>query len=219
MFNHRLISLLYRVRKIHRVGMDIRSPERSDIAGYLRSIIGLGTAFLQGRMGVPDRSLLLYAGILSHHPRSMAGLERILGDYFQVRASGGQLRGTWRSLDESQQTVIGLGGKNNRLGQDTVLGKRFWDQSGSFTMELGPMGYSQFCEMLPGREGCHALHAITRLYTGDEYDCEITLLLRREEAPVVQLGSNNAARLGWTSWLASDGMAEGEALRVRLPNQ
>jgi type VI secretion system protein ImpH len=83
-FNHRLVSLLYRIRKHHRVGLGVTAPGEDQISSYLFSLIGLGTANLRGRMLVRDRSLLYYAGILAQSPRSMAGLERILSDYFQV---------------------------------------------------------------------------------------------------------------------------------------
>src|SRR5205807_1288066 len=111
-FNHRLISLLYRIRKHHRIGLEVAEPGEDQVSGYLYSLIGLGTANLKGRMQVRDRALLHYAGILAQEPRSMAGLERILADYFQVNVKGHQFTGKWRELDEDQWTMIGASGQN-----------------------------------------------------------------------------------------------------------
>src|SRR5205085_6241819 len=106
-FNHRLISLLYRIRKHHRIGLEVAAPGEDQVSRYLYSLIGLGTPNLKGRMQVRDRALLHYAGILAQEPRSMAGLERILVDYFQVDVKGHQFSGEWRELEEDQWTRIG----------------------------------------------------------------------------------------------------------------
>src|SRR5215510_226996 len=118
-FNHRLVSLLYRIRKHHRVGLGSATPGDDQIARYLYSLIGMGTPRLQGRMHVRDRALLYYAGILAQQPRSMAGLERILTDYFQVEVKTTQFVGKWCELEEDQWTRIGDSGTNQRLGRDT----------------------------------------------------------------------------------------------------
>src|SRR4051794_37175317 len=47
-FNHRLVSLLYRIRKHHRVGLGVTAPGEDPISNYLFSLIGLGTANLRG---------------------------------------------------------------------------------------------------------------------------------------------------------------------------
>src|SRR5678815_4993424 len=59
-FNHRLVSLLYRIRKHHRVGLGATTPGDDQIARYLYSLIGMMTPRLQARMHLPDRALLYY---------------------------------------------------------------------------------------------------------------------------------------------------------------
>jgi len=41
-FNHRLISILYRIRKLHRVGLSSTAPEDAPTARHLYAILGLG---------------------------------------------------------------------------------------------------------------------------------------------------------------------------------
>ena len=137
-FNHRLVSLLYRIRKHHRVGLISNTPGEDQVARYLFSLIGMGTPRLQGRMQIRDRALLYYAGILGRGPRSAAGLRQVLSDYFQVDVEINQFVGNWCELEESQWTTIGESGKNQRLGRDTVvLGTQVWDQQARFEIRLG----------------------------------------------------------------------------------
>ncbi|NTW02053.1 MAG: type VI secretion system baseplate subunit TssG, partial [Oscillochloris sp.] len=94
-FNHRLAALMYRVRKIHRRGMANVAPGAPDdrFGQYLYALIGLGSPSLQGRLPIPDRALLRYAGLLATQPRSALGLELLLSDYFQLPVKVEQFQG------------------------------------------------------------------------------------------------------------------------------
>lgn len=199
-FNHRLVSLLYRIRKHHRVGLGSTAPGEDHVARYLYSLIGMGTPRLHGRMHVRDRALLYYAGILAQQPRSMAGLKRILSDYFQVEVETTQFVGKWCDLEEDQWTKIGESGTNQRLGRDTVvLGRRVWDQHARFEIQLGPLGLEDFESFLPTEWRFGVLCDLVRFYVKDEFDFNIRLILIADEIPAVELSSEPA--LSWTSWL------------------
>lgn len=224
-FNHRLVSLLYRIRKLHRVGLDLSAtPGHDRISEYLYSVMGMGTPGLRGRLQVRDRALLFYAGLLGQQPRSMVGLEYILADYFQLggdvarinspgpagrpaedfklKVKGHQFRGQWHKLEESQWTRIGSGGQNQTLGEDTVvLGTNVWDQHARFEINLGPLTFDQFIDFLPIGWGFGPLCDLTRFYAGDEFDFSFRLTLKAAEIPESRLGTENGPRLGWTSWL------------------
>jgi type VI secretion system protein ImpH len=202
MFNHRLVSLMYRVRKLHRVGLHTGSPDRSPMARYLFAVMGMGTKGLQGRTEVEDRSLLFYAGILSQHPRSMAGLEAILRDYFDAPVSGIQLTGAWLDLDADQSTVIGETGRNQILGESAVLGTRVWDQRRKFDLHLGPLPFDRFVDFLPDGPAYAPLCSLVRLYASDEYEFDLHLSVKPETIPGITLSGEGGARLGWTSWFA-----------------
>lgn len=205
-FNHRLVSLLYRTRKLHRVALDNAAPGRDRAASYLYSTAGLGTASLRGRMQVKDRALLFYAGLLGQQPRSMAGLEAILSHYFGVRAVGLPFKGRWQTLEESQWTRIGESGQNMRLGVDAVAGTRVWDEEGAFEIELGPLTREQFEDFLPTGWAFRPLCDLVRFYVGDELDFSFRLRLAASEVPSASLpkrGGEGAGgvRLGWSAWL------------------
>jgi type VI secretion system protein ImpH len=199
-FNHRLVSLLYRIRKHHRIGLGSATPGDDQIARYLYSLIGMRTPRLQGRMQVPDRALLYYAGILAQQPRSMAGLKRILADYFQVEVETTQFVGKWCELEEDQWTRIGESGTNQRLGQGTVmLGTRVWDQHERFEIQLGPLSLTDFESFLPTEWRFGVLCDLVRFYVNDDFEFNVRLILKADEVPAVALSSEPA--LSWTSWL------------------
>jgi type VI secretion system protein ImpH len=200
-FNHRLVSLLYRIRKHHRVGLGAAAPGEDSIARYLYALIGMETPRLKGRMHIRDRALLYYAGILAQQPRSMAGLERILTDYFQVDVKTTQFVGAWRDLEEDQWTRIGESGTNQRLGRDTVvLGTRVWDQHARFEIHLGPLSLSDFESFLPTEWRFGVLCDLVRFYVKDDFEFNVRLVLKADQIPPVRLSMQPA--LSWTSWLA-----------------
>ena len=199
-FNHRLVSLLYRIRKHHRVGLGAATPGEDPIAHYLYSLIGMDTPRLKGRMHIRDRALLYYAGILAQQPRSIAGLERILADYFAVQVKTTQFVGKWCDLEEDQWTRIGTSGANQRLGHDTVIvGTRVWDQHACFEIQLGPLGLEDFESFLPTEWRFGVLCDLVRFYVKDEFEFNVRLILKAEEIPPVKLSMDPA--LSWTSWL------------------
>jgi type VI secretion system protein ImpH len=218
-FNHRLVSLMYQVRKLHRVALTTQHPEETRIAQYLYSCFGVGIPQIQKGMNIPARALLYYAGILSQQPRSAVGLEQLLSHHFQVHTSVKQLVGRWRSIEPDEWTAIGRIGKNQRLGDGAVLGTHVWDQQGSFLIELGPLPLRQFLDFLPPNAGVPdqgtgfpALCELTRFYAGPEFEFQFRLTLRAGDVPEWRLGK---AQLGWTSWLKTRPFSSDDS-QVRL---
>lgn len=203
LFNHRLVSLLYRIRKIHRLQLNNASPEEAPVSAYVQSILGLGLPELRAMMqeparGLHYRDLLGYAGLLARRPVSATALQQTLAHYFRVPVRIHQLTGAWRPLDPDQHTKIGVSGQNQILGISTVTGTRVWDQRSRFRIEIGPVGLQRMQEFLPIGSAWRPLAEVTRFCVGNTFDFTVRLQLKAAEAPETRLGS---ARLGWTSWL------------------
>jgi type VI secretion system protein ImpH len=201
LFNHRLLSIMYRIRKVSRVGMEIKSPDQVPFANYLYALMGLGTRGLRDRMDVRDRAWLYYTGLMTQKPHSILGLERVLSHYFGVTVKGRQFRGRWQPLERDQWTIIGAQGQNQVLGESAVLGTRAWDQQTKFTLVVGPLKLKDFEEFLPAGSRFQPVVEMTRFYTGRELDFEINLVIKALEVPPAVLSAKSGPRLGWTSWI------------------
>jgi type VI secretion system protein ImpH len=200
-FNHRLLSLVYRIRKRHRIGLGAASPEQDDAARYLYALLGLGLPSLRGRLGVSDRALLQPAALPAREARPMAGLEGLLRHHLGVPIEGVSLTGAYHPIEESDRTAIGPSGRNRRLGREVILGRRAWDQEAGFELVVGPVSLEQYLRFLPGGDLLGALCAMTRFHAGELLSFTVLLRLCAEEAPAARLGRRNGARLGYTAWL------------------
>lgn len=214
LFNHRLVSLLYRARKKYRPALDPGAPGQGRIASVLLALVGLGTPHLGGRMGIQDRSLLPYAGFLLARPRPTVGLVRLLEDCFGVRVEVAERKGSWHGLEGGD--VTRLGSQNRALGVSTVLGSRIWDQAARFEVRLGPLSLDQFRSFLPDGHAHRPLASTVRFFIREELDFGLRLTLKAEEVPDLRLG--RGARLGWTSWLKTKPFACNDS-QVRITGQ
>lgn len=197
LFNHRLTSLLYRVRKKYLPVLEHRPPDEGRLAGCLFALLGVGTPGLQGRMGVRDRALLLYTGLLVGSAHTQVGLEETLSHYFGVPVRVEPFKGGWLELADDQATRLGRA--NHRLGEEALLGRRVWDQQAGFELSIGPMGLARFLSFLPTGHAFEPLVALVRYYVGEEADFSVRLVLAGREVPELRLGRAGDARLGWSA--------------------
>ena len=215
LFNHYLISLLYRGRKNQRIGLETNLPWQSHFAQRLFALVGLGTPGLRERMVIGDNVLLFYAGLLTHQSRSLSTLEHLLTDFFQVKVTSQPWIGRWQYLSAESYTRLGINQPNQKLGRTTVLGTRIWDQDGKFALSVGPLNLEQFLDFLPTGSGYARLCELTRFFVRDELDFEINLILKADEVPASHLGQQ--ARLGWTSWLKTQPRQQHKIVKLNPP--
>ncbi|MBF0225364.1 MAG: type VI secretion system baseplate subunit TssG [Desulfobacterales bacterium] len=205
-FNHRLASLMYRVKKIYSIGFELNSPNRTHFASYLYSLIGIGTPYLKNRMSIEDRCLLHYSSIFCQGPKSMRGLEIILSDYFNIPVKGEYLKGQWDFIADDQITKLGNSGQNRSLGSNTVIGTKIWDQQGKFQLIIGPVTFDKYLDFLPKGEANKKLYQLIRFYAGIELEFDVFLIIKNTDIPDTHISSSkglNNPMLGWTSWLKS----------------
>ena len=208
LFNHRLLSLFYRVWEKHRVPIQFersayvqRSEDR--FGRYVFSLMGLGTPGLRGRLTADDQFLLAYGGLLAQRPRSACALKQWLSHYFDVPVSILQLIGEWLELGQEDWTRLGVPGVNNRLGISATAGTRVWDQQAGIEIRVGPMAYQQYERLLPSGKAFGLFVAMTRFFVGRELSFNVRPLLTASEVPECRVSETEsyAPRLGWTTWL------------------
>lgn len=215
-FNHRLVSLLHRARKVVRPGLSWDRPDREGFSRSAFALMGLGTEGVRDRMEVEDRALLQYAGLLARRGRTAVGLEVMLADYFGVGVRCTQFVGRWLVLEAGQQTAIGRRGRNRELsalGGGAVLGGRVWDQAAGVEIVLGPLPLSRFLDFLPIGRGFRSLVQLARFTLGDDLDVTVRPVLEGREIPPCRLGCG--PRLGWSAWLTTKPRT-GDDSQVRL---
>lgn len=217
LFNHRIISLMYRIRKIFRIGFDLRAPDENAFSRYLFSLFGMGTRHLAGKMALADRALLFHAGLLAQRPPSLSALTTIIADLFKVEASVVPMQGRWCPVAQDQITRIGFSGANQILGESALLGTRVWDQQASFTIQIRAKDLQAFNDLLPAGNAFAPLCHLIRFYVGPALDFSLRLELAADRVPQTRLTSHGlpgAPRLGWTSWLKSSSGARTEGVVI-----
>lgn len=197
-FNHRLISLFYRVWEKYHFPIAYERTGEDNFTAYLFDLIGMGTNHLRGRLNFKDQALLFYGGLIAQRPHSATAIGAIVRDYFGVPASVVQYPGEWLQLGDN---VTCLGMANSQLGGTTIAGTRVWSDQSKFRMRVGPMTLKDFRRFLPVGNAYRPVNEVLRLLSGLEFEFDVQLVLQRDEVPFSILGDPIGPRLGWTSWL------------------
>jgi type VI secretion system protein ImpH len=199
-FNHRMISLFYRVWEKYHFPIAYERGEEDRFTSYLFAVIGMGTKGLRGRLSFRDQALLPYGGLIAQRPHSAVAMSGVMTDYFGAPAKIVQFPGAWLKLDDNETR---LGSANSELGNSTIAGTRVWSDQSKFRIRVGPMSLKKFKAFVPVGSAYKPLLELGRLFAGMEFDFDVQLVLESQEVPFTELiGSDGEGpRLGWTSWL------------------
>lgn len=211
LFQHRLLSLLYRVLRKHRLALGYEAPSAAPVQRPLQALVGLLPRGLQQRSALPDAAVLARAARFAGSRRSLAGFAAIVRQQFAVATHCEAYVGAWREIPPASRSRLGRGRANLGLGRDAIAGTRVWDEHAGFRLQLGPLDEAQAQRFLPGGENHAELAALCALYFGPDLDCRLRLLVR-VRGPLV-LGQAAAPRLNWNTGLRGSG---GELQRMEL---
>lgn len=208
MFTHRAVSLFYAAWRKYRFYLPFEAGEQDGFSRNLLDIVGVGLRHMQRRLspddgGVPDLFLIHYAGLLSQRPIPAVNIEALVKGFFGVEARLEQFTGQWIKLPEQEQSAL-ISGRNCVLGRTTFIGERIWDRQNKMQLRLGPLNAEQFSRFMPGRREILALQELIRFSSGLTLDCEIKLVLERDDIPRPALQTKQSPpRLGYSLWLNS----------------
>ena len=206
LFTHRAVSLFYQAWRKHRFYLPFEAGNADGFSRNLLDIVGVGLRKLQSRLGeqgagIPDRFLIHYAGLLSQKPMSAANIAAVVRGFFGVEAQLNSFVGQWMMLPTDEQSA--LDGRPCLLGQSTFLGERLWDRQTKVCLTLGPLHRDRFNAFMPGQSGLVALRELVQFSVGLSLDCDVALILKREDVPLPILAKSpdEAPRLGYSLWL------------------
>ncbi len=199
LFNHRVISLFYRAWEKYRFPIAFERGRDDRFTEFLFDLTGLGTRGLRNRFSFQDEGLLSYAGLIANKPHSASAINGILSDYFGVPAQLEQFKGQWLKLEEESYSRLGTA--NHELGISTVIGTRVWDSQSKIRVRFGPIKFEQFEAFLPNGSAYNPATELTRFLIGQEFDFDVQLILKKEDAPACRLKPSTPPLLGWTTWL------------------
>jgi type VI secretion system protein ImpH len=90
-----------------------------------------------------------------------------------------------------------------------VAGERIYDVQSTVRLVVGPVGYSDFRALLPDGAGSRGFGDLAAVALGPEMSFRLTIELQPEELPSLSLEREDdpetGARLGWNTWLHTDG--------------
>lgn len=202
-FNHRLLSIYYKVAAKYSFVLSPKNSIQTPTGHMLCAVAGLDSKH-EKYLAASTASLMQYAGILWQRPRSAAGLEQILSDYFNVPVEIEQFIGSWTNINRRQRSFIGKRrGRNHRLGRATFLGKRFWQAGHHFVVKVGPLTSEEFHQFIPTGAAYNEMCDMIKFYAPLELTFQLKMSLKENEN-LIALGFDNQPRenrLGWTAVL------------------
>jgi type VI secretion system protein ImpH len=193
LFHHRLISLLYRAVSKYmpaREHLTHRTDAWMSRALYLTGLDPkIQTRGLRIHPSVLVRLGPLLAG-RGRGPRVLAlALREALGDGLgpdgEVRIE--QFAGGWIEVDESQR--MALGQSNSVLGVEAILGKRAYDQSGRFSIHLGPLHGESYRRFLRDGDLLPVVKDVVELCSKEALDFDVQLHLAADAVPSFRLSA------------------------------
>ncbi|WP_417354625.1 type VI secretion system baseplate subunit TssG [Gallaecimonas pentaromativorans] len=186
LFNHRLNVLRYHIKSAPRLGLNVLPPEATPVAMMLSALMGLTHTQAAERLPLDERSLLGLAGLLANPRYSEPVLTRILSHYLGAQVTLAPLSGAWRARQGDNLTRLGQA--NQRLGQQSRLGRSVWMPAARISLEVAPLPYPDYCRLLPRQDlhtgsGYVPLVALLRFLVNRRHDAWVNLTLAQDTRP------------------------------------
>jgi len=149
LFNHRLISLFYRSWVKYRFSVQYETYRHKQKKDPFTRVV----QSLSGQHEKQDHSAqLYYSGHFSRNNKSATNLESMLKDFLNIPVKIHSFIGQWIPILERDRAILGNTNalRNSRLGHGVLPGRKYWDRQAKIDIELGPINYTLFQELLPG---------------------------------------------------------------------
>lgn len=202
LFHHRLLSLFYRAWANKEPELYAESNNKNNnYERYIGSLAGIGLKPLKNNDAMPDYGKLGHVAFLGGYSRHKQGLEAILFQLYNLKATIREFTGEWMAIPKEFQCQLRESHYAKQLGKNSTLGKNSWQCQYKFQLNLGPLTYEEYLTCLPGTHKLRQINETIKNYVGLEFDWEIILLFKKTSQPRTRLARSGL--LGWTTWLSS----------------
>lgn len=194
-FHHRAYLLFYRAWAESQPHIAYHRSNFNPFAQHLNSLFGHGVSSCWGREALPTH---FRAGLAGHFTRRTKTQEGLASSLFALTGTPVRIvpfQAQWLQLP----VQAGLCSAEQALGHGAMLGSRVWCAQSKIKIELGPMTFAAYLQLLPATEGRMRLVQAIHAYLGLEFDCEFELQVRTDQIPRARL--NGEVQLGRTAWL------------------
>jgi type VI secretion system protein ImpH len=197
LFQHRMLLLFHRAWAAGDAAAREDRPQDGAFRRYLSALCG--RAYTNSQPAPAEqRARWAFTASFLHPARNPEGLETVLGQYFGCSVRVCCFIPDW--LEVPPSLAWRLGSRTaGQLGRSSVVGRRVFQPSQKFRVELGPLSRPDFERLLPGTSAFQELALLLSSYAGPELRWELLLRLDRSERPSLRLGKSS--RLGRNTWL------------------
>ena len=211
-FNHRVVTLLYRAWLKYHYPVSFRAGGTDAISTYLLCLAGLGIGGAAQKSGLAPSRLLALVGLLTQRTRTAEGLAGVVRHLLDgARVAVREFYPGWTPVGTPQRLTADaprqFGGADSRsgLGDGHVLGSRVLDHSQAVHVTIEPGDAAQTHALLPGEPLHDDLMRLVAVYLGQKADAVLCMKLPASNAPQLALSAGPAPagvhrpRLAWTA--------------------
>lgn len=235
MFSHRQLSFFYRAWQKYSLAAGFENSRRGGEPGQdviheaLLALVGRGTSLVRDRLESSDDANVYYGGLFVDRPTAES-LQAMVADYLQLPCKVLSLFGQWLVLPIPERSRLGDVRGHCQMGVDTIMGGRTWDPCSKFRIQIGPVTWKQFEQLMPTGDTLVRVCQFIRSYVGLEFDFDLQVILLAGEIPACRFASRPGTmgtsmqgsmidesatndlidkpdgpdpHLGWNTWLCS----------------
>ncbi len=192
---HRLIALFYRAWADATPAVQVERSAGGRVREMLEAMAGIG---LPGTQAADlDAAKLRQAASLASQVGGPERLTLFLADAFRVPVKLKEFVAAWLPVPAHLQTR--LGGEHAALGRSATIGPRSFTRQSRIEVEIGPLGYEDFMNFLPGGKRLALMKQAIRDLIGEVLDVDLRVVLAEKAVPPPVIGT---VQLGRNAWLA-----------------
>lgn len=196
MFNHRLLSLLYRCHDKYQIpDLSSKEPDRTSV--NILSLMGVTSSYIN-KTGLEWRRLIMISGLVQNKPVSSMLLRDIIKQYFSLDEVS--IIENIHVLEKiSEKSLKRSGG--SQLAKNTVLGNAIKSLNGKFRVVFKALSYKQFMMFMPDNKLYVSLHELIKLTLRQPLGYELELHINKSQTPACRLSRDTGMQIGRNMWI------------------